>query len=202
MPKTVKPGSKKTTRQPTLTVYQRDRKESLTFEQAFVRAHRMLLRGKVAVALQMIEWLERTQPGDRCVAVLHARAAARSGDFAGCSRLLTAAFRDDERLVDVAGQLHTAVVFRATGLYPSARAELRELCERHPELPSLWLLAGDLWQVVGRRDRAVQSWKEAIRHDYPTKLISKAAGKRIEEATAVAAKPRRAEAKRAGAKRR
>lgn len=167
-----------------LTVRLGGQTHHLSVERAFSLAHQLLCRGKLETATSVLEWLEQTLPDDRRVKVLHARCEARLGHFAECSQLLNQGFLESSRWNDVPGPLHTALVYRATGLLPDARQELKELCSRHPELPSLWLLAGDLWLAVGRPDKAQEAWNLAARNDHDPSLIATAARHRIQELVA------------------
>lgn len=167
-----------------LTIHWAGQKYHLSVERAFSLAHQLLCRGKLEAATSVLEWLEQTLPDDRRVKVLHARCEARLGHFAECSQLLNQGFVESGCWSDVPGPLHTALVYRATGLLPDARQEVKELCSRHPELPSLWLLAGDLWLAVGRADKAQEAWNLAARNDHDPSLIATTARHRIQELTA------------------
>lgn len=168
-----------------LTIHLSGQTHHLSVERAFSLAHQLLCRGKLDAATSVLAWLEQTLPEDRRVKVLHARCEARLGHFAECSQLLNQGFVESSRWSDVPGPLHAALVYRATGLLPDARHELKELCSRHPELPSLWLLAGDLWLAVGRADKAQEAWNIAARHDYAPSLIATTARHRIQELAAM-----------------
>lgn len=171
--------------QPMLTVNLSGKKYHLSIERAFSLAHQLVCRGSLDSAASVLAWLEDALPNDRRVKVLHARCEARQGHYAECSVLLNEAFLDEDQLGDVPGPLHDAIVYRAVGLLPDARSGMQELCEQHPELPSLWLLAGDLWLAVGRPDKAQLSWKAAAQHDdQEPKVIATAAKHRIQELAA------------------
>lgn len=148
---------------------------------AFDVAHRMIGKGNLENAGRVLAWLDEAIPHDRRVEILRARCAAREGRFGDCSRILSEAFATNEAARDVVGPLHTVLVYRSAGLLPSARQELKELCSRHPELPSLWLLAGDIWHTAGRPDLAQSAWKIAQRHDYEPRLIATAVRSRLAE---------------------
>lgn len=168
--------------QPKLTVNLSGKKYHLSIERAFSLAHQLVCRGSLESAASVLEWLEEALPDDRRVKVLHARCAARQGDYGGCSQLLSEVFLDENQLGDVSDPLHAAIVYRATGLLPDARNELKELCEKHPELPSLWLMAGDLWLAVGRPDKAQAAWRAAARHDdQQPNVIATTAKDRLQE---------------------
>ncbi|MBI5759778.1 MAG: hypothetical protein HZA46_14770 [Planctomycetales bacterium] len=130
----------------------------------------------------MLDWLEQALSADRRVEVLKARCQARLGQYAECSRILSSTFGSTEELKDVAGALHTAIVYCASGLFPAARDELETLCSRHQGLPSVWLFIGDVWQTVGRSDKAMQLWSTAAQNDYEPALIAPTARHRIREA--------------------
>lgn len=167
---------------PKLTVNLSGKKYHLSIESAFSLAHQLVCRGHLKSATSVLEWLEEVLPSDRRVKVLHARCEARQGHYAKCSQLLNEVFLDADQLGDVPGKLHDAIVYRTVGLLPYARNELKELCAKHPELPSLWLFAGDLWLAVGRPDKAEQAWNAAKRHDdQEPKLVATAANHRIQE---------------------
>jgi hypothetical protein len=171
--------------EPMLTVTVGGQKHRLNIGRAFSLAHQLVCRGKLDPAIQVLEWLESALPNDRRVKVLHARAEARRGDFASCSQLLNEVFLEKDHCGDVPGPLHVAIVYRATGLLPDARHELKEICAQHPELPSLWLFAGDLWLAVGRADRAKEAWQVAVQHDIQKpRVIATAALNRIHELAA------------------
>lgn len=168
--------------QPKLTINLAGKKYHLGIEQAFSLAHQLVGRGKLESADSILQWLEEALPNDRRVKVLHARCEARQGHYAACSQLLNASFRDIDHTDDVPGPLHNAIVFRAVGLLPDAREGLKELCSLHPELPSLWLFAGDLWLAIGRPDKAKKAWRAAIRRDQQEpKIIGMAANHRLRE---------------------
>lgn len=171
-------------KQPKLTVNLSGKKHHLSVERAFSLAHQLVCHEKLDSATAVLEWLEQTLPNDRRVKVLHARCEARLGHFAECSQLLNQGFLDSGPWKDVPGPLHAALVYRASGLLPDARQELKELCSRYPELPSLWLLAGDLWLAVGRPDKAQEAWSIAARHDHEPSLIATTAKHRIQELAA------------------
>ena len=177
-------NSVKPLEQARLTVNLAGKKHRLSVERAFSLAHQLLCHGKLDSATAVLEWLEQTLPNDRRVKVLHARCEARLGHFAECSQLLNQGFLDSGPWKAVPDLLHAALVYRASGLLPDARQELKELCSRHPELPSLWLLAGDLWLAVGRPDKAQEAWSIAARHDHEPSLIATTARHRIQELTA------------------
>jgi len=169
-------------REPTLTVTIGGKKHQLNIGSVFSLAHQLVGRGKIDPAIQVLEWLEAALPNDRRVKVLHARAEARRGDFALCSQLLNEVFLEEDHFRDIPGPLHVAIVYRATGLLPDARNELKEICAQHPELPSLWLFAGDLWLAVGRSDRAREAWQVAVQHDVQEpRVVATAALSRIQE---------------------
>lgn len=170
---------------PKLTVNLSGKKYHLSIERAFSLAHQLVCRGSLDSAASVLAWLEDALPNDRRVKVLHARCEGRQGHYAECSQLLNEVFLDADHLGDVPGPLHAAIVYRATGLLPDARHELNELCSRHPELPSLWLMAGDLWLAVGRPDKARQAWQAAAQHDeLEPNVIATTAQHRIQELTA------------------
>lgn len=171
--------------QPKLTVNLSGKKYQLSIERAFSLAHQLVGRGSLDQAASVLVWLEVALPNDRRVKVLHARVEARQGNYAGCSVLLNEVFLDADQLGDVPGPLHDAIVYRSVGLLPDARNAMKELCGKHPELPSLWLFAGDLWLAVGRPDKAMESWRAAAQHDeQEPKVIATTANHRIQELAA------------------
>lgn len=177
--------------EPTLTVNLSGKKHQLGIARAFSLAHQLVGRGKLESAAQVLEWLEENLPNDRRVKVLHARVEARQGNYAHCSQLLHEVFLDEDQTRDIPGPLHEAIVYRAVGLIPDARSQLRDICSNHPELPSLWLFAGDMWLTVGRPDKAELAWEEARRQDeQEPKVIATAASHRIHELKANISKPK------------
>ncbi len=168
--------------EPTLTVNLSGKKHQLSISRAFSLAHQLVGRGKLEAAAQVLEWLEENLPNDRRVKVLHARVEARQGNYAQCSQLLHEVFLDEDQTRDIPGPLHEAIVYRAVGLIPDARSQLRDICSKHPELPSLWLFAGDMWLAVGRPDKAKEAWQTAAEHDeQEPRLVATTANHRIEE---------------------
>jgi len=175
----------KSPKPPKLTVNLSGKKYHLSVERAFSLAHQLVSRGKLDSAASVLGWLEEALPEDRRVKVLHARCEARQGNFAECNLLLNEVFLDRDELGDVPGPLHAAIVYRATGLLPDARNEMKEIVSKHPEFPSLWLFAGDLWLSVGRPDKAKLAWQAAAKHDdQEPKIIAIAANHRIQELAA------------------
>lgn len=153
----------------------------LTPSDAFGLAHSSLMKGQLDRASQILDWLEGPLANDPRVEILRARCAARQGRYGECSRLLSSAFADSATCRDVSGALHTILVYCCTGLFPSARQELDQLRQSHPELPSLWLLDGDLWQMVGRNDKARRSWQIAAQRDYNPRLVTAAVRLRLSQ---------------------
>ena len=178
-------GNTASSRQPKLTVNLSGKKYHLSIERAFSLAHQLVCRGSLDSAASVLAWLEDALPNDRRVKVLHARCEGRQGHYAECSQLLNEGFLDENHLGDIPGPLHAAIVYGATGLLPDARHELTALCTKHPELSSLWLMAGDLWLEVGRPDKAQQAWQAAARHDLQEpNVIATTAHHRIQELAA------------------
>lgn len=178
--------------EPMLTVNLSGKKYHLSIERAFSLAHQLVSRKHLSSAASVLEWLEEALPNDRRVKVLHARCEAQQGNYAECNQILNEVFLEDNQLEDVPEGLQAAIVYRATGLLPDAREELKELCQQHPELPSLWLMAGDLWHAVGRPDKAFKAWQAAVSHDdQEPRLIATAAKQRLDEFSATEARENR-----------
>jgi predicted Zn-dependent protease len=197
LPKKSSQPKKRNAQEPKLSVHFAGKKHRLSVERAFSLAHQLVCRGHLDTAASVLEWLEQALPNDRRVKVLHARCEARQGNYADCSHLLNEVFLKDGQLEDVPGPLHTTIVYRASNLLGDARNELKVLCSKHPELPSLRLLAGDLWLAVGRPDRAVLGWQAAMKHDtQKPKVIAAAAKNRIEELAASQRKKQKSRKKR------
>lgn len=149
---------------------------------AFALAHQMLCRGKFEAADLLLNWLTGILPNDRRVIVLKARCAARQGRYEKCSQLLNTIPIEGAWSDDIVEQLHAAIIYRVAGLFADARNELRAICGAHPNLPSLWLMIGDLWLGVGRPDNAESAWRSAARFDVHTPtIVARAAHQRMLE---------------------
>lgn len=170
----MRPSAKPSLSAPILKIVSAGKTQSLTVSEAFGVAHASLMKGQLDRAAKILDWLKEPLADDPRLEILRARCAARQGRYGDSSRFLSAAFADSASCRDVAAALHTILVYRCAGLIPSARQELDTLRLSHPELPSLWLLDGDLWQIVGRNDNARRSWRTALQRDYEPRLVTAA----------------------------
>ncbi|MDZ4780824.1 MAG: hypothetical protein SGJ19_11270, partial [Planctomycetia bacterium] len=95
------------------------------------------------------------------VRLLLARGFSRVGFFAECKALLVETFGAEH--TDLAKQLHDALVLPTFGAKEEAYQELVDVAQHHPELPTVCLILGDLWERIGRLDKVEQLWKLAAR---------------------------------------
>lgn len=146
-----------------ITVRLKDSVLKLTFAQAFSYGHTLLRNDHIDSAAVLFEHLAQLRPKDRQVNIMLARCKARLADYQVCKQILDVLFEGE--LEPVAEHLHTAFVYRAVGLFAEARKELLSVVESYPDVPSACLALGDLFEKVGRPDKAEQLWKLAAARD-------------------------------------
>lgn len=147
-----------------ITLRRQGKDERLSYSQAFAFGHTLLRRERAEAARTIFQHLTRLRPEDRPAKIMLARCQARLKDYAACKRLLDSLFEGE--LQPIAERLHTALVYRAVGFYPEARKELSDIVKSRPELPTPCLVLGDLYEKVGRRDLAEQTWSLAATRDH------------------------------------
>lgn len=85
--------------------------------------------------------------------------------YSSCNKLLRTLFAAEGS--PVAERLHTAFVYRNLGLRADAIRELTQVAQNRPDLPTVCLLLGDLYEAIGQKQRAIQCWRLAIQRDDP-----------------------------------
>lgn len=149
--------------QDSVKIRMNNRDFTLSFAQAFAYGHTLLRIDKIETAAALFEYLVQKRPNDRQANVMLARCKARLAEYEACKQILNRSFEGESG--PIAERLHTAFVYRALGRFPDAREELLSIVEAHPDVPSACLALGDLFEKVGRPDKAEKMWMLAARRD-------------------------------------
>jgi predicted Zn-dependent protease len=150
---------------------------SRTYQMSLSRAFRLahsLLRGReYKVAGKLLEALLRNGgPGPR-TSILLAYCKAGEHDYAACNALLKEILTgEQESTID---RLQAAFVFNSVGMRSDAVRELTRVAHERSDLPTTWLLLGDLFAAAGKMKKAALCWMQAIRRDQAGGWVARAA---------------------------
>jgi hypothetical protein len=158
-----------------------DETRRLRYEQAFALACTMIERGQAADAARLFERLEEfTDRGPRAF-IMQAFCEAAALQFDASSRPLTAAFEGDDRVI--AGALHNAFVSYHVGIRKDGVNAMIELVNKHPDLPTLSLLLGNMLESAGRLPMAQKCWSLAVHRDRQHGAVAAVAMQKLRHST-------------------
>jgi hypothetical protein len=136
---------------------------NLSVSKAFSTAHEFFCRKKYGPASQICEALVQSESLGPQAAILLACCKVRLKDYSSCSEVLRTIFGANDTAV--AEGLHTAFVYGALGMRSDAIRELAKIADDRPDLPTLYLLLGDLLIAAGQKDKAARCWQLAVQRD-------------------------------------
>ena len=84
-------------------------------------------------------------------------------DYSACQKTLQAVFSNNNEAL--AEHFQAAFVYHNLGMDQDATRELIALTNEQPDLPIAWLLLGDHFNDIGRREKADLCWRLAIDRD-------------------------------------
>jgi Flp pilus assembly protein TadD len=151
--------------------------QRVAYAQAFMLACSLLDDGQVEDAIRLFERLaEFTDHGPRALIML-AFCHAAALHFEQCSRPLAELFNGDKK--HVAADLHNAFVSYHVGIRQDALNIMVELVNKHPDLPTLCLLLGNMFAAAGESGMAKKCWSLAVHRDRNDGAVAAVATKHL-----------------------
>jgi hypothetical protein len=136
----------------------------LAYVPAFALAYALLKQGQCEDAATLFERLKAfTDQGPKAL-IMEAFCHAATLHFSDCGKPLGEIFNGERQ--HVAAELHNAFVSFHVGIRQDALTTMIDLVNKHPDLPTLCLLLGDMFAKTGQVDMARTCWKMAVKRDH------------------------------------
>jgi len=136
----------------------------VSLEKALALAHSLLQAKRYETAMRICEKVTGVDAHNPQAAILLACCEAGMKDYSACQKTLQTVFSGDNETL--AEHLQAAFVYHNLGMDRDATRELMALTNEQPDMPMAWLLLGDRFNDIGKREKAAICWRLAIDRDH------------------------------------